>query len=879
MDIGFVDLYLKVGAVWKQLELDSSVSISFTMQMRDLTNPTVQLNDYSTQVSVPRTPENDAVFGHIYRKDHFVSGGFNPLFRSDFQLYVSGSLYQTGYVRLEQVDDKGYHIRLYGGLGDFFRMLDDVLLRDLDFGGLFDHVIDRYLIANCFNGVCVKGTYEDYALGGTMSNDDVLTYVMAYRGQYDDFDSDSETGYDSENGNVWSEIEVTWVDKTTGKRYASPVLDEHRRVSDSGFGEYRSYYQSPALRLKVVFNRIVAMAQASGWTLHLDPSFFSVHNPYWDRLWMVFPRLDVSVSENMSGDIFVGSGDGSDWVQGGMPFISDPVHSTSVNFMVPTGARSIAANDTYGLKGVVRFMVYAETPAPPVRDAVYKRGYLEVLIEVLVGVDVVSSSRQRFFESDLMVKAPGFFTDSSGGDFYYSVPDYSSVDADRTSQKGSVYTVNFSDRFSTVGKGSSASVSVRITLSGDSWFYYYDDHAATFPNDPVPPTDAMYGARIRVLADSYLNISDLASSGIRSGAKVGYQSIVRSDETCFDFLTGYCKIFGLYFVKDDFLKTVELVTRNTFYGGKETVDWTHRVDYSEGTELQPVPFTYRKGVFKWKHGETKYERKYLNGTGREYGSLVFDTGNEFGSEKEEYLEGLIFGNGIVATEHSPYFLGRGGSGIDIYKDNKALPAMMDSENEGAVSGSAGISLFFKGRVKKLPERYAITDDDPIMQEQGFCWNSSDGKFLATDGYTPFLRTVSIDGDVYSLNFGRPSVTYNDDEAKLIAPDSTDGDETIYARFWKAYIHDVFNQNHKVLTCRVLLTLSDLHSGLFGKFIFIDHTVWVLDKIHQFNPLSKAPTKVTLVKVQDMKSYADGQRIFVSPERVPTVLGFEVEHLK
>jgi hypothetical protein len=839
-----VDLLLKVGGVWKSVDVDASTSFSIKMQQKDITDPAATLNDYSTQISLPKTPGNNIVFGHIGQYDHEVSRGFNPLVRTPFMLYVRGNLFQAGYMKVEELTKNVYKIRLYGELGDFFYGLsgEDNELRDLPFGTMFDHTIDRNYVLSCQRGGGEQpATYYDHATGSNIY-ENILTYALTYQGAYDDFDNKTEYS-------AGALVDATWRDPAAYKEYAEPELTEHgrNRVIGNEFfcGEYRSYYQRPAVKFKVMYNAVLDRAVAKGWKVNLDPSFFNNNNPYWAKLWMMCPQLDVKNSISPDNNIWVGANDGT--VQLLQEFISDNgsntlTESISTGYSDLPDENKIQQGKTYLITGEIVYRVKAISKDNTPVTAITKRNTARVNFNLTIGTDTLYFTGDRYFADKdydgsldavrLGSKIPGFFLDAPGSyDFYYDKSD------DRQYSVGSdlIFRAKINMLYTYGSSNPLSGISLMAASSGDTyWIRANADR------------NVAYSMALEIQPASYINISEISAVGLRSLSKVTYGDIIKSEEDCFKFLTSYNKLFGLYYVKNDAEKTIDIMTRNTFYGAKDIADWTEKIDYSRDVTTNPVPFTYKRGVFKWPDNETKYEQAYLKGTGKSYGSMLFDTGYEFNSDDKDYLDGVMFNNAIVATDYSQYYLGRNAR---MYRDNKALPHFQDADG-GKVD--TGYCLFFDAGISEpLKNRYTITDDTSVMYDAGFCWSDN---YMPAGTCQQFYRTLLFNGNTYSLYFGEiGTARYND-----LEPAFTEND-ALYGRFWKRYINDLFNRNNKVMTCHVNLSTADVTADIFRKFIFINNTAWVIDKIHGFNPLSKASTKVTLVKVQDIENYTSGQR--------------------
>lgn len=109
----------------KEIELSEQELILFTYQKSDATNPTAIKTSYTKTITVPGTPNNNAAFDVIYKLDRYqTSGIFNPSKREPFQLFLDGTLVESGYVKMNKMNISGsyvsYEITLYSNLADLF---------------------------------------------------------------------------------------------------------------------------------------------------------------------------------------------------------------------------------------------------------------------------------------------------------------------------------------------------------------------------------------------------------------------------------------------------------------------------------------------------------------------------------------------------------------------------------------------------------------------------------------------------------------------------------------------------------------------------------------------------------------------------------------
>ena len=98
-------------------------------------NPTIVKNSYSHQITIKGTPNNNRLFGDIFRLDRVLTynGGylgtdFNPSQKTPFVIYNEmGEILERGYCKLDSVTKKKgeieYQVSLFGGLGSFIYSL------------------------------------------------------------------------------------------------------------------------------------------------------------------------------------------------------------------------------------------------------------------------------------------------------------------------------------------------------------------------------------------------------------------------------------------------------------------------------------------------------------------------------------------------------------------------------------------------------------------------------------------------------------------------------------------------------------------------------------------------------------------------------------
>lgn len=860
-DIKTVDLIIQAGGIWISADLDRDTTFPFNLSATELTNPTVTRVPFSSNIKLPATKTNDNIFSSI-KQHQSVSVNIEPIRRTDFRLYINGTIFQTGYLQLLSTTKKQYEIRLFGGLGDYFLTASEKLLKNLDFGNDFNHPIDRSFVSQSFTSTDKTGIHSYFG------------YVMTYQGQYDNFDSD----YYANSNNMSGPID--WSSTKSNKTYEKLDLNEHYRQGFLGedrenpdtkepfFGEYRSYYQKPWVKVSKIFEKITGNTETGsegvidGWTTELDPTFFNEDNPYWNDLWCILPNYNTE--EDQLGTRYTPETGTNGWIDekytlGNIP--SDAVEN--LNRIQGTGDIYGSNVDAYGdglikpqvittLKAGKKYYIRAEIPMY-IRSILHhnvtgntndnrktKSGTLNISMSLLAGsAPPIKLYYQEGQGNDTIIlnsstvvpNHPKRYNDadSKGENFYYQRRGEADVDE---------YKVNNPSTYTMVGFD-------EITVNYDTPLYLVINVFGNTNFNHEGSNRAM-GIILRPLKDSFISVSEATGVGIRSGRNVEYSDIIQSTHNCMDFLLSYAKLFNLYFVKDVAKKHVRILTQNSYFGNQDRRDWTYKVVDDDIDKTDYAPFGYKVGVLKWQDLGTKYEEEYLARYNKEYGSVRFDTNYQFNDDEKNLLEGNIFGNCILTTEINQYYLGR----TDIiYKDDKVLPYFQDAARNRI---DIDFVLAFRGdpRMTTGSNNFIITDDTALMYDIGYCWTYSG--YFPLFRYPGAYRTINKGGESYSLNFGTPEIAFGED---ISDPNTTEAQSgTLYDRFWRAFIRDRYSKEMRLRTCNVNLTLTDMQEDLFNKFIFIDNVPYVLNRIISYDPTNHTPTKVELITVQDINAY-------------------------
>lgn len=281
------------------VDLDDQNLILFNYTMEDLDNPTNVKNSFSQQITIPGTPDNNKLFGDIFRLDRMNSSvvtgygvGFNPSKKTPFTIYNElNEVLESGYVKLDSIErrktDIKYHISLFGGLGSFIANLSTkadgtkMSLADLDFLGTedpeteFNYAINRNIVSNAWD-----------VLAGDMTNPlfEVINFSPCYNGIPADFSAD-KAAFD---GSLFG--------------YSGQLIANlSKEYTDMEAHDLRSYLQRPVFRFKAILEAIANPSNNGGYDVEYSADVDNQSSPYWEDLWMTLPILDKS---KRSGDIF-----------------------------------------------------------------------------------------------------------------------------------------------------------------------------------------------------------------------------------------------------------------------------------------------------------------------------------------------------------------------------------------------------------------------------------------------------------------------------------------------------------------------------------------------------------------------------------------------
>ena len=283
-----------------------------------------------------------------------------------------------------------------------------------------------------------------------------------------------------------------------------------------------------------------------------------------------------------------------------------------------------------------------------------------------------------------------------------------------------------------------------------------------------------------------------------------------------DFFASIVKMFNLY-VYEDKLVEKKLIIKPfiDFYDGTK-IDWTDKVDRSSVIRIKPMSeFTARYYDYKYKPDNDFYAENYRKKFNEGYGDFIFDSENEF--VKEVDATELIFA-GTVLTQYT---------GTD-----KIYSTIYKKSNENTKEDKMD-SVIRILQAKKVTGRatWALT-------------NGLGGSTLAS--YTAYGYAGHVNDPLNptdDINWGSPKELYFTTTSYTTA--------NLFNGYWSEYIAEITDKDSKLLTCSLKLNEVDIYNLDFSKLIYIDGSLWRLNKVLDYNPMDFNTTKVELLKVIEL----------------------------
>jgi hypothetical protein len=312
---------------------------------------------------------------------------------------------------------------------------------------------------------------------------------------------------------------------------------------------------------------------------------------------------------------------------------------------------------------------------------------------------------------------------------------------------------------------------------------------------------------------------------------IAYNDVIRMND-CLpkgifqrDFFSSIIKMFNLYVVEDKFVdKKLVIKPFIDFYSytASAQYDWSNKMDRAKPIRLKPMSeVNARYYQFAYKPDSDYYGDNYRKKYNQGYGDFIEDTESEFVKETEK-VEVIFAGTALYQ------YLGTDKIYSAIYKlsNTKQSEDPMDS-------------------VIRILQAQKITNRVSWAMKNG-------GTTLATYndyGYAGhlFFDTASFTATninpTSDINFGAPAEIYFRVQQYTSA--------NLFNSYWSEYIAEITDKDSKLLTAQIKLNDVDIYNLDFGKLLYIDGSLWRLNRILDYNPIAMQTTKCEFLKVIEL----------------------------
>lgn len=668
------------------VDLDDQSLILFNYTMEDLTNPTIVKNSYSHQITIKGTPNNNRLFGDIFRLDRVVTynGGtlgtdFNPSQKTPFVIYNEmNEILESGYCKLDSVTRKKgeieYQVSLFGGLGSFLYSLaydaegNKRSLASLDYLGTdntdteLDFTINADSVAEAWNIDPWEGDIDSIWK--------VINFAPAYNGIPEGkFDADKALVVPSQVGLQDEITEGTGAEAVTyGLKNGYAMVKLSQKYDEWSVKDLRSYLQRPVFSMRAFLQAVKKPMNNGGYVVNMPFLEKSDFNPY-GRLWMTLPLIpSIGTTKQTSGDLT-------------LTLSSSATTNHQIGRFTIGGSVPFGTKVTTNVNVKLQYSVTDATDASLLRSSSKNEGRNTLGKQSVIFLQLVAHGSDDSIVGGSRVKsifswyrtAPSAMADKCG----YVPPFYngnetfepSSISESEFNKVGSVYQfakelgfyveaqdvayyeLHVTSYYITTqissGSSSSSGTTYRITdVSGgsNSLATLYRDYDTSF----VPAS-----AKI-VQGDNPNSITYTSAESLRSGAHITKSMLLSTSESPADYLLSFCKIFGLHILFDKSTNEITIIDRNDLYQD-ETIDLTRRVDISRNIDIIPFVFTSKWYDLKLEGVGGAFFDEYRSVHGFDYGIQRINTGYDFNAETKNLLDGNVFKNAATILDKSKYY--------------------------------------------------------------------------------------------------------------------------------------------------------------------------------------------------------------------------------
>jgi hypothetical protein len=336
------------------------------------------------------------------------------------------------------------------------------------------------------------------------------------------------------------------------------------------------------------------------------------------------------------------------------------------------------------------------------------------------------------------------------------------------------------------------------------------------------------------------------------GAYLSMQSLIPKGIEQKDFLQSICRMFNLYIYEDpdkvnhliiepyvDFYQSggsflqIDSPNELLLHGesgdisgllmlndsGPENLDWTSKVDRSKPISIKPMSeLNSRYFDFLFTEDSDFHNEAYFKKYNESYGDRKLDSKFAFTDDRNEVK--VIFSPSIP---------------VDRPDDDK-LACALYAVNDGAEeSQDNNIRIMQFHKITNVTN-WKIKGPHGSQQATSNLW---DGTYYGFASHLDHPTTPTND-----ISFGAPGELLFTITGKYPSTN-------LFTAYWGNYVAEITNRDSKLLSCYLHLKVEDISNLDFSRLIYIDGSLWRLNKIIDYNPMENKTTQVELLKVIEL----------------------------
>lgn len=344
----------------------------------------------------------------------------------------------------------------------------------------------------------------------------------------------------------------------------------------------------------------------------------------------------------------------------------------------------------------------------------------------------------------------------------------------------------------------------------------------------------IYGLNNAVTINDYF-YNEPNSYSLNEGQLIDINSSIPINIKQKDFISSIIKMFNLYVETDKENPTNLLIETRESYYNNTVIDWTDKVDMNNMFEVVPMGDLNSKVYnFKTTPDNDHYNERYKLLYNETYGDLKLNVNNDF-----------IRGESDTQIIFSPTVA------VGSTLHDRVVPCFVEYDVNNLATTVTDLS------VKKSKETNIRLIHYSGLKPTNQTFNISSVNTTSVSYSTyPFANHIdSITAPTLDLNWSAP--------IELSYTAFTYTNNNLFNKYWSGFISEISDANSKLITAMLYILPKDILTLDFKKLYLIDGNYFRLNKILDFDPLSRNLTKVELIKTKTAKPFI-GQSTVIVP---------------